>query len=151
MTAERFWSKVNKTDGCWFWMAATKGNGYGHLWWGGRYQGAHRVAYQLEMGAIPKGLEIDHLCRVRHCVRPSHLEPVTRRENVLRGVSLAAVRAVVTHCPQGHEYTAATTYLSAKRQRTCSICAKARGRRPEELERSRVRSAIRRARLRETV
>lgn len=72
-------------DGCWHWTGAKYGNGYGAFWTGHRNERAHRAMYELLVGAIPTGLTIDHLCSVRHCVNPAHLEPVTLAENVRRG------------------------------------------------------------------
>jgi hypothetical protein len=82
---ERVWAKVEKTEGCWLWTAAISPNGYGKFMVSGRPVNAHRLVYQLTVGPIPDGLDLDHLCRVRHCVNPDHLEPVTRSENLLRG------------------------------------------------------------------
>jgi hypothetical protein len=84
----RFWDKVQdrpKGEGCWLWEGAINSQGYGNFWDGVRFVKAHRFAYECLIGEIPEGLTIDHLCRVRHCVNPSHLEPVTMRENFLRG------------------------------------------------------------------
>lgn len=89
MTAEvRFWAKVDKTDSCWLWTASVNQLGYGRF----RVDNttrvtAHRYAYETLVGPIPDGQELDHLCRVRSCVNPAHLEPVSHRENVLRGTS----------------------------------------------------------------
>ncbi len=86
-----FWSKVEKQpDGCWLWLGARSNNGYGHTTYRGdagqlRHISAHRRAYSLLRGPIPTGLDLDHLCRVRHCVNPDHLEPVTRSLNLRRG------------------------------------------------------------------
>lgn len=108
-TAARFWPKVRRTRTCWVWTGATRG-GYGSFEVGGRkrpcnYILAHRFAFQLANGEIPQGLELDHLCRNQLCVRPSHLEVVTHRENMLRGRGFAAQNAKKTKCPQGHEYS----------------------------------------------
>lgn len=84
--AERFWSKVEKTDGCWLWTSTTNENGYGRFSIKRRFVSAHRLAYEMTVGPIPDGLTIDHLCRVRSCVRPEHLEAVTLQENCLRRV-----------------------------------------------------------------
>lgn len=81
---DRFWKRVNKTDTCWLWTGGQIGKGYGVFRLNGGGKLAHRVAYQFVKGEIPEGLEIDHLCKVRHCVNPSHLEAVTRLENMLR-------------------------------------------------------------------
>jgi hypothetical protein len=78
---------IQGPDGCWEWTSTRMSAGYGQMWDGtrGRTQGAHRLFYEAFIGPIPEGLELDHLCRNRACVRPDHLEPVTRRENLLRG------------------------------------------------------------------
>ena len=101
----RFWSKVgNGKDGCWEWRAAINDSGYGVFSiYGWRYK-AHRVSYEEIVGPIPGNLVIDHLCRNRACVRPSHMEVVTRAENVRRGIGVSAMNSLKTHCPQGHPY-----------------------------------------------
>ena len=103
---DKFWAKVDKSDGCWWWLGGVNSYGYGAVSRtidGRRYQlQAHRVAYELLVGPIPEGLVIDHLCRNTRCVRPDHLEPVTDKVNILRGTSLSAVYAKRTHCVQGH-------------------------------------------------
>ena len=131
---ERFWSKVDQNGPvpahrpdlgpCWLWTAEyLMPNGYGQLGVGGAAGGmqyAHRVAYELLVGPIPDGLEIDHLCFVRHCVNPDHLEPVTHAENVRRQ------KARITHCPQGHAYDAANTHIGKKGERKCRACGRER-------------------------
>lgn len=86
--AERFWPNVDKSGDCWLWTGCLKPNGYAHFYPGGGRHVAkvyvHRWAYEATRGPIPEGLEIDHLCHTRHCVKPSHLELVTRRENLDR-------------------------------------------------------------------
>lgn len=106
----RFWSKVEKTDGCWLWTGAKTQWGYGNFYLAGRYLAAHRVAFEWAKGPVPTDRELDHLCRVRHCVRPDHLEAVTHRENDIRGVGVAATNVVKTHCDAGHLYDEANTY-----------------------------------------
>jgi hypothetical protein len=96
---ERFWTKVDKTDDCWLWTAARNRHGYGVCWNGTSTMLAHRFAYGHP---IPDGLQIDHLCRVRHCVNPDHLELVTNRENWRRGQSHAAVAQRTGRCKYGH-------------------------------------------------
>lgn len=87
----------------------------------GRMYHSHRVAYELAKGPIPPGLQLDHLCRNPRCCNPEHLEPVTCRENVLRGVGIPAQRARMTHCDRGHELTPENIVPSAgyRRCRTC--------------------------------
>lgn len=119
----------NTGTGCWMWTAGTNGCGYGLVGWGGRAGGmvyAHRLIYELLIGPIPPGLHMDHLCRVTLCVNPGHLEPVTQRENNLRGVGASAVNAKKTHCPQGHEYDLVDGVN--KRTRRCHECRLAAGR-----------------------
>jgi len=80
----RFWSYVEKTETCWLWTGHLTDDGYGRLGINGQLVLAHRFAYELLVGPIPEGLHLDHLCRVRHCVKPDDLEPVTPAENVRR-------------------------------------------------------------------
>lgn len=99
---ERFWKKVQKTEACWIWTGAKDGCGYGHFWGQTRMMKAHRWSYERFVGPIPAGLNIDHLCRTPSCVNPSHLEPVTQRENLLRGDTFQARNVRKTHCSRGH-------------------------------------------------
>lgn len=121
-TEERFWSYVDKAgpDGCWLWTGTRKATGYGRFYVSPdrRDEAAHRFAYELLVGQIPDGLHVDHLCRVTRCVNPDHLEPVTQQENNRRQ---AAAR---THCPNGHPYDEANTYVSKRTGRLCRICSR---------------------------
>ena len=124
---DRFWAKVSVDDttGCWLWQGArNKRSGYGSV--ADPVKGssgyAHRFAYRELVGPIPEGLVIDHLCRVRHCVNPDHMEPVTSGENVLRGISPAAMQKRQTHCIHGHEFTPENTY-EWRGHRACRTCA----------------------------
>lgn len=124
---ERFWSKVYKSQNCWLWMGSTLKNGYGVFWYSNRPGYAHRYSYELHQGKIRLGEEIDHLCRVRNCVNPSHLEAVTRQINVRRGMagdSLRRRQLSKTHCPQGHEYNTKNIYVNPKHpeRRDCRPC-----------------------------
>lgn len=82
----RLLSKVAGGESCWIWLATIDRHGYGTFYMDGRNIPAHRASFLLAGHPIPSGLELDHLCRVRSCVRPSHLEPVTRAENIRRGM-----------------------------------------------------------------
>ena len=119
---ERFWSKVEKTDGCWLWHGTINSRGYGVFWLNDQNRPAHTIAYTLVVGPIPDGLVPDHLCRVRRCVRPDHLEPVTPGENVLRGQGLAAQNAGKTHCSRGHPFDVQNTLISTGGRRICRTC-----------------------------
>lgn len=105
---------------CWVWQKALTDNGYARIRDRERNNGviAHRYIYKLLIGPIDDGLDLDHLCRVRRCVNPMHLEPVTRKVNVARGDG-----ARRTHCLSGHRYTAANTYATGKGSQDCRRCA----------------------------
>lgn len=120
----RFWENVVKgaRDGCWIWTAALDRDGYGRCRRDGGKR-AHRVAYEELIGPIPEGLVIDHLCRVRACVNPAHLEPVANLDNLMRGQTLAAINAAKTHCPRGHEYTSENTQRKSNGSRICRTCS----------------------------
>lgn len=123
--SERFWEKVNKTDSCWVWTAgANSGYGCFYLTGGRKSTPAHRWAYEKIVDTIPEDLVLDHLCRNRLCVNPEHLEPVTHKENILRGEGLAAKEAKQTHCKYGHSLDDA--YILSGERRDCRICRKQR-------------------------
>jgi len=135
---QRFWSKVNKGGSipsyrpdlgpCWEWLGTRNDKGYGQFKVGPKQQvPAHRFVYELLIGTIPPGLEMDHLCRNPSCVNPNHLEPVTKRENILRGTNPASMNARKTHCKYGHEFTPDNTHLSSD-GRVCRECARLRAR-----------------------
>jgi hypothetical protein len=131
----RFWPKVDKTETCWLWTAGRSDTGYGTFSVGqGVKVGAHRWAYEALVGPVPEGLQLDHLCRVRHCVNPAHLEPVTQRENMRRGAGhppfTGARERAATHCPHGHPYDEENTYRNPRTGfRSCRACNLARMRR----------------------
>ncbi len=106
-------------SGCWLWTGCLTDGGYGRIRVDGVELKVHRLSYELFIGPIPEGLDIDHLCRVRRCANPEHLEPVTRSVNLQRGVWPNSAK---THCPQGHPYTEANTYVW-RRRRACRTCS----------------------------
>jgi hypothetical protein len=107
-------------DMCWLWKNAPATNGYGQFFIDGKRRAAHRVVYELLLGPVPVGLVLDHLCRVRLCVNPHHLEPVTDEENIDRS---PVHNGAKTHCKRGHDFTTANTYLQPSGGRRCRTCA----------------------------
>jgi len=125
---ERFWSRVDASGDCWEWLGAKDVNGYGDFEVNPRPHRkrtkAHRFGWELLVGPIPDGLEIDHLCRNHGCVNPDHLEPVTHAENLRRGVSpLGRVKNV---CAYGHQMS--DSYQRPDGQRDCRLCKNRRQR-----------------------
>lgn len=136
---ERFWLKVDKNGPiirsdlgpCWTWLGAKGHHGYGRFRVGDKTVSAHRFAYEILVGPIPAGLEPDHLCRNPACVNPGHLEPVTHQMNNQRGdkQNLGKAERSRTHCPQGHPYDAANTYIDRNGSRHCRTCNREKNRR----------------------
>jgi hypothetical protein len=126
--AERFWTKVNKTETCWLWTgAAVRGRPerkerYGQFWNGGKIERAHRYSYRLANGSIPEGLVIDHLCKETLCVNPDHLRAVTNRENILAGNGACARNLKKGYCPQGHKLGGDNVFPKQTDDRSCRTC-----------------------------
>lgn len=113
--------------GCWLWTGRKNNMGYGNMTLTpiagrGQVRLVHRIAYEHFVGPIPQGMQLDHLCRVRSCFNPEHLEPVTSQANTLRGAGPTAVNAAKTQCVHGHEFTQDNTYLRPGGQRECRTC-----------------------------
>lgn len=138
---ERFWARVARVDdllSCWLWVGPVWGTGYGSIMVKGRATSPHRFSYELHVGPIPAGLYIDHLCRVRRCVRPDHLEAVTNGENVRRGEGWTATNRRKTTCPEGHPYDRVDPW---NRARVCSTCKNRQARERYAARMSRKREA----------
>jgi hypothetical protein len=126
---------VVSESGCWEWQLMRTPLGYGRWNWCGRNGWAHRMVYEMLVGTIPDGKELDHTCGNRGCVNPAHLEPVTHAENVRRAF------AGRTHCRYGHEYTVENTYIGTHGYRQCRECRRGYARRvaPSPLDRTQCR------------
>lgn len=107
--------------GCWLWTDALDDDGYGSVMVDRKRLRAHRVSYEHHRGLIPEGLTLDHLCRTRSCINPDHLEAVSNRVNVLRGVGPCAQNARKAACPKGHPYDGPNLY-AWEGQRYCRAC-----------------------------
>lgn len=115
-------------NGCIIWPLRQTKNGYGHSNKGRSSVVAHRLAYENQVGPIPDGLTLDHLCRNRLCVNPEHLEPVTQRENNLRGNSVSGINHRKTQCKHGHPLRGDNLHIDAKGHRRCLDCRERRWR-----------------------
>ena len=127
---ERYAAQIARDalTGCIEWTGCLSGGGYAQMKVGGRSTYVHRWAWERANGPIPEGLFLDHLCRNRLCSNPDHLEPVTFRENVLRGVGETAMNARKGACPVGHAYSDENTYVNTKGSRVCLECKRVGGR-----------------------
>ena len=108
--------QLDPQSGCWLWTRPLNADGYGRFSVGYRNMNSHKWSYEYHVAAVPEGLHLDHLCRVRHCVNPWHLEPVTSAINTKRGE-----RAQRTHCPRDHAYTPENTSVR-NGKRHCLAC-----------------------------
>jgi hypothetical protein len=111
-------------SGCWLWVGQTSADGYGKVTVAKRSWRAHRLIYTIVRGGIPDGMQLDHLCRVRNCVNPDHLDPVDARTNLLRGETLAAANAAKESCKNGHPLAGDNLAVYADGQRRCRECAR---------------------------
>jgi hypothetical protein len=127
--AERFWAKVQKTDGCWLWLGSVVCQyGYFHLWF--LRDGvlvktgmvAHKFAFLSSGGIITEGLVLDHLCKNKLCVRPDHLEPVTQRENLRRSDNHVGFKMRQTTCIRGHDLSGHNLRIDYRGFRDCRTC-----------------------------
>ena len=113
-------SKIKKVEKCWLWTGSIGEKGYGIY----RGKGAHVVVYEFYKGNVPKGLELDHLCRVTNCVSPEHLEAVTHKENCLRGVGVTAKNAKKEQCANGHALSGSNIKIVIRKDGTRRKCRK---------------------------
>lgn len=125
LAAAGVWYACIPEAGCWMWMRAVGRDGYGKIKVSKRQMGAHRASYELFKGAIPDGMDLDHLCRNRTCVNPDHLEAVSERVNVVRGMSPVGMNSRKTHCKRGHPFDEENT-LRVPAGRQCKTCIRMR-------------------------
>lgn len=119
---ERFWAKVDLSGDCWLWTGAVNSRGYGQFAVDGRSRSAHRLAYEALVEAIPRPLTVDHLCRVKRCVNPAHMEIVTAAENKRRADEANGQGASATSCVRGHALTEDNVLRNGRGWRYCRTC-----------------------------
>lgn len=109
-------------SGCWVWIGALSGNGYGSLWWEGKTRSSHIVVYELLVGPVADGLVLDHICRTPCCCNPYHLEPVTESINIKRGTAWHHFQGLTDMCQRGHEWGPHNTIYGKDGRRRCRAC-----------------------------
>lgn len=117
---------VPDPGGCWIWAGRRGRDGYGYIDAGNRAHTAHRYMYEQFVGEVDAALHLDHLCRVRCCVNPEHLEPVTPRENMRRGDGWSGRHARQTHCKHGHPFAGDNLFVRSDGERVCRQCSRDR-------------------------
>ena len=121
-------------SGCWIWMAGRFDTGYGSFWLNGTDVRAHRVAYELYVGAIPEGMWVLHRCDIRECVNPDHLFLGTHQDNMDDMARKGRhANSIKTHCRKGHPYTEENTVRYKNGRRVCRTCAKEHSRNRSEV------------------
>ena|SRR5215469_14381135 len=113
--------RIDPSSGCWIWQGALS-RGYGVIKIDGKMLKTHRVMFRHGYGPIRKGFHLDHLCRVKACANPEHLEEVSPRENMMRGESIQALNARKTECDHGHKFSDENTYIDKRGNRACKTC-----------------------------
>lgn len=111
-------------NGCWIWNGPKDKDGYGKTTVRQKHIRAHRAFYEALRGSVPEGLVLDHICRVVACTNPDHLEPVTVKENTLRGKAPSAINAKKTECLRGHPFNDGNTFINVRGARVCKPCRK---------------------------
>jgi hypothetical protein len=132
---ERFWAKVDKTGDCWEWTAALNNRGYGRFRMPDGHVTAHVMSFRLTYGPVPTGKEVHHICENRKCVRPTHLQAVTHRENLLASGTLPGINAKKTHCLNNHPFNEENTAMTKAGKRRCRTCVRERARLRRQRER----------------
>ncbi len=127
----RFWANVVVTEKCWLWIAGKNSDGYGEITVDGEKLLAHQFSLRIFGIKVPKGFERDHLCRNPACVHPKHIEPVTQKVNLLRGISIPAQNARKQMCKNGHDLQGTNLYIEVdsrgRRHRRCRVCRQVTG------------------------